>query len=115
VERLERKQVHMKLAEWASQVDDINTIWRADFVRELPPTTSYSENDRFCQVFSVFGTAERKALSELEDYSLMNVQYWSDEMLGSDYDMQSRPALFSFQRKQKPDRNKATPWKLRSR
>ena len=105
----------MKLAEWAKNVDDCNDLFRLDFVRELPSTTSYSENDRFCQVFSVLGTAVRKTLPELDDYSLMNVQYWSDELITTDYDMQARPALFSFQRKQKPDRNKATPWKLRSR
>jgi hypothetical protein len=105
----------MTLSEWVKHVDGFNDIFRSDFVHELPSTTSYSENDRFCQVFSILGTAVRKTLTELEDYSLMNVQYWSDELITTDYDMQARPALFSFQRKQKQGRNKATPWKLRSR
>ena len=101
----------MKLAEWADIIDDgLEKQWRERFTgvhstEELERCSclTYSENDRFCQVRSMDGPADRKILPDLEDYTLMNVQYYEGH------------ALFSFQRKQKPVRNKATPWKLRSR
>ena len=105
----------MKLAEWIKKIDH---GW--DYIvlcsRTTQPVT-YSENDRFCQVFNLYGPPARQELTELEDYTLMNVQYWSDLIQTTDLriPVMPRPALFSFQRKQKPDRNKATPWKLRSR
>ena len=103
----------MKLAEWADTIDDgIEKYWRERFGNFLSPEElerssklTYSENDRFCQVTALDGAAARKILPDLEDYTLMNVQYV----------IHDKHALFSFQRKQKPVRNKATPWKLRSR
>lgn len=103
----------MKLAEWADTIDDgLEKAWRdrcGSFLsaKELQSCSclTYSENDRFCQVSSMDGPAARKILPDLEDYTLMNVQYGIHE----------NHALFSFQRKQKPVRNKVTPWKLRSR
>lgn len=105
----------MKLKDWIEKVD-LGWDWRSTFDRELPPDATYSENNRFCQVFTPYGPPMRRMLTDLEDYTLVNVQYWDNSLMeSSDYDLVTRPALFSFQRKQKQDRNKATPWKLRSR
>jgi hypothetical protein len=104
------------LKQWIKKVDH-GWDYTSSYVRELPQPVTYSEDDRFCQVFNLYGPPARQELTELEDYTLMNVQYWSDLIQTTDYriPVMPRPALFSFQRKQKPDRNKATPWKLRSR
>lgn len=104
----------MTLKDWIEKVD-LGWDWRSTFDPDLPPDATYSENDRFCVVFTLFGPRTRRMLPDLDDYTLMNVQYWSDRIESSDYDLVARPALLSFQRKQRPDRNKATPWKLRSR
>ena len=107
----------MTLKDWieSTSYHDMQNLSQHYPHRRLPEVVTYSENDRFCQVFNTHGESARRILPELEDYSLMNVQYWIDFICGSDYDYSARPALFSFQRKQKPARNKATPWKLRSR
>ena len=51
----------MKLAEWIKKIDH-GWDYTSSYVRELPQPVTYSENDRFCQVFNLYGPPARQNL-----------------------------------------------------